>query len=173
MKSLKYFIAAFILMSAFMLSSDALADDFYYTGGVQYNPYNGYTVVDLPPPPPMTQVPFYVRDDWDDYIEDYYKCILGYKHEGFVCRYWRKYAEKNGLYQRHIKNNAPVNNHGGEHNPPHNQGNMNNDRNDWDNSGVDGNNHNKGNSTDTVSAENSSENNSPEDISIVPYTPKH
>ena len=41
---------------------------------------------------------------YDDYLEDYYECILGYEHKGMVCRYWRKYAEKHGFYQK----GAPV-----------------------------------------------------------------
>lgn len=88
----------------FSVVNFAMADDFYYSGSPSYNPYNGYTVMSLPPPPPMSSVPFYVRDDYDDYIEDYYKCILGYEYKGMTCRYWRKYAEKNGFYQK----DAPV-----------------------------------------------------------------
>ncbi len=97
----KYFILLLITMILSAVNF-ALADDFYYNGSLQYNQYNGYTVMNLPPPPPMNSVPFYVRDDYDDYYEDYYKCILGYKHKGLVCRYWRKYAEKNGFYQKNV-----------------------------------------------------------------------
>ena len=32
--------------------------------------------------------------------------ILGYEYKGMTCRYWRKYAEKNGFYQK----TAPVQN---------------------------------------------------------------
>lgn len=102
----------------FALLNTAYAGDFYYNGTPQYNPYNGYTVMSLPPPPPMNQVPFYVRDDYDDYLEDYYECILGYEHHGLVCRYWRNYAEKNGFYQKtpqatentEVTNNVPAQN---------------------------------------------------------------
>lgn len=98
MKSLRIPFLLAVLM--FLFTIPAHADDFYYNGGVHYNPYNGYTVMSLPPPPPMNTVPFYVRDDYDDYVEDYYECILGYEYKGMTCRYWRKYAEKNGLYQK-------------------------------------------------------------------------
>lgn len=98
MKNLRIPFLLAVLM--FLLNVPAHADDFYYDGGVHYNPYNGYTVMSLPPPPPMNTVPFYVRDDYDDYVEDYYECILGYEYKGMTCRYWRKYAEKNGLYQK-------------------------------------------------------------------------
>ncbi len=78
----------------------AFADDYYMPvgQGPYYNPYNGMWVVSLPPPPPMVSVPWYVRDDYDDYLEDYYGCILGYEDWSFTCRYWRKYAEKHNLY---------------------------------------------------------------------------
>lgn len=78
----------------------AFADDFYMPPGPgpYYNPYNGMWVVSLPPPPPMVSVPWYVRDDYDDYLEDYYGCILGYEEWSFTCSYWRKYAEKHNLY---------------------------------------------------------------------------
>lgn len=98
-----YFLLLFFSI-LFAVVNFAVADDFYYSGSPSYNPYNGYTVMSLPPPPPMSSVPFYVRDDYDDYIEDYYKCILGYEHKGLTCRYWRNYAEKNGFYQK----GAPV-----------------------------------------------------------------
>ncbi len=93
-------VSAVLASVLFAFVSTSYADDFYYNGKPQYNPYNGYTVMSLPQPPPMSEVPFYVRDDYDDYVEDYYECILGYKHKGFVCRYWRKYAEKHGFYQK-------------------------------------------------------------------------
>lgn len=116
MKTLRISFLLAVLMCLFTVS--AYADEFYYDGGVHYNPYNGYTVMSLPPPPPMNTVPFYVRDDYDDYVEDYYECILGYEYKGLTCRYWRKYAEKNGLYQKtpynaqqnqNVMNNAGVN----------------------------------------------------------------
>lgn len=97
MKKVTFLLILFTLL--FTTYNFARAD-FYYNGAPQYNPYNGYTVMSLPPPPPMSEVPFYVRDDYDDYLEDYYECILGYEHKGMVCRYWRKYAEKNGFYQK-------------------------------------------------------------------------
>ena len=97
MKKVTFLLILFTLLFATYNFARA---DFYYNGTPQYNPYNGYTVMSLPPPPPMSEVPFYVRDDYDDYLEDYYECILGYEHKGMVCRYWRKYAEKNGFYQK-------------------------------------------------------------------------
>ncbi len=106
MKQLSFSLFLLILSILFTAVNFAMADDFYYNGSPAYNPYNGYTVMSLPPPPPMSSVPFYVRDDYDDYIEDYYKCILGYEYKGFTCRYWRNYAEKNGFYQK----TAPVQN---------------------------------------------------------------
>lgn len=101
MKRITFLLILFTLLFATYNFARA---DFYYSGTPQYNPYNGYTVMSLPPPPPMSEVPFYVRDDYDDYLEDYYECILGYEHRGMVCRYWRKYAEKHGFYQK----GAPV-----------------------------------------------------------------
>lgn len=98
MKRVSFLLLLFSILLAAV--NFAMADDFYYTGSPSYNPYNGYTVMSLPPPPPMSSVPFYVRDDYDDYLEDYYKCILGYEYKGMTCRYWRNYAEKNGFYQR-------------------------------------------------------------------------
>lgn len=101
-----------ILFTILFATYNYASADFYYNGAPQYNPYNGYTVMSLPPPPPMSEVPFYVRDDYDDYLEDYYECILGYEHRGMVCRYWRKYAEKHGFYQKGAPaqmQNAPVN----------------------------------------------------------------
>ncbi len=98
---MKHISFLLLLFSIFLAGVNfAMADDFYYSGSPSYNPYNGYTVMSLPPPPPMSSVPFYVRDDYDDYIEDYYKCILGYEYKGLTCRYWRNYAEKNGFYQK-------------------------------------------------------------------------
>ena len=92
---MKHISFLLLLFSIFLAGVNfAMADDFYYSGSPSYNPYNGYTVMSLPPPPPMSSVPFYVRDDYDDYIEDYYKCILGYEYKGLTCRYWRNYAEK-------------------------------------------------------------------------------
>ncbi len=110
MKKISFIFTFLTILFAFSYIS--FADDFYYDGTPQYNPYNGYTVMSLPPPPPMSQVPFYVRDDYDDYVEDYYECILGYEHKGFVCRYWRKYAEKHGFYQKTtpVQNSSAVNN---------------------------------------------------------------
>lgn len=102
MKRVSFLLLFFSILLAAV--NFAIADDFYYSGSPSYNPYNGYTVMSLPPPPPMSSVPFYVRDDYDDYLEDYYKCILGYEYKGMTCRYWRKYAEKNGFYQK----TAPV-----------------------------------------------------------------
>ena len=102
MKRVSFLLLFFSILLAAV--NFAIADDFYYNGSPSYNPYNGYTVMSLPPPPPMSSVPFYVRDDYDDYLEDYYKCILGYEYKGMTCRYWRNYAEKNGFYQK----NAPV-----------------------------------------------------------------
>lgn len=104
MKRISFLLLLFSIIMATV--NFAMADDFYYGGNPTYNPYNGYTVMSLPPPPPMSSVPFYVRDDYDDYLEDYYKCILGYEYKGMTCRYWRKYAEKNGFYQK----TAPVQN---------------------------------------------------------------
>lgn len=98
MKRISFLLLLFSILLAAV--NFAMADDFYYTGSPSYNPYNGYTVMSLPPPPPMSSVPFYVRDDYDDYLEDYYKCILGYEYKGMTCRYWRNYAEKNGFYQK-------------------------------------------------------------------------
>lgn len=98
MKHVSFLLLLFSILLAAV--NFAMADDFYYTGSPSYNPYNGYTVMSLPPPPPMSSVPFYVRDDYDDYLEDYYKCILGYEYKGMTCRYWRNYAEKNGFYQK-------------------------------------------------------------------------
>lgn len=128
MKRISFLLLLFSIIMATV--NFAMADDFYYGGSPAYNPYNGYTVMSLPPPPPMSSVPFYVRDDYDDYLEDYYKCILGYEYKGMTCRYWRKYAEKNGFYQKtapaqnnanqsaaaqpqqqaHPQNQAPLNN---------------------------------------------------------------
>lgn len=98
MKHISFLLLLFSILTAAV--NFAIADDFYCTGSPSYNPYNGYTVMSLPPPPPMSSVPFYVRDDYDDYLEDYYKCILGYEYKGLTCRYWRNYAEKNGFYQK-------------------------------------------------------------------------
>lgn len=109
MKKITFSLILFTILFAVYNNASA---DFYYNGTPQYNPYNGYTVMSLPPPPPMSEVPFYVRDDYDDYLEDYYECILGYEHKGMVCRYWRKYAEKHGFYQKGAPvqtQNAPVN----------------------------------------------------------------
>ncbi len=88
MKHISFLLLLFSILTAAV--NFAIADDFYYTGSPSYNPYNGYTVMSLPPPPPMSSVPFY----------DYYKCILGYEYKGLTCRYWRNYAEKNGFYQK-------------------------------------------------------------------------
>lgn len=122
----------FLLIMVFIgFSQISQADDFYYNGGEVYNPYNGLTVMNLPPPPPMKDVPFYVRDDYDDYVEDYYECILGYEYKGMVCRYWRKYAEKHGLYKKlqNQQNNGNVVNN--QNNTPYipNSGNGNADNN--------------------------------------------
>lgn len=114
MKHISFLLLFFSILLAAV--NFAIADDFYYNGSPSYNPYNGYTVMSLPPPPPMSSVPFYVRDDYDDYLEDYYKCILGYEYKGMTCRYWRNYAEKNGFYQKTVpvqtgntQNNAQAN----------------------------------------------------------------
>ena len=134
MKRISFLLLLFsIIMGTFNF---AMADDFYYGGNPTYNPYNGYTVMSLPPPPPMSSVPFYVRDDYDDYLEDYYKCILGYEYKGMTCRYWRKYAEKNGFYQKTapaqnnanqsaaapMQNQAPANNQVNQQAAPAQQG---------------------------------------------------
>lgn len=134
MKRISFLLLLFsIIMATFNF---AMADDFYYGGNPTYNPYNGYTVMSLPPPPPMSSVPFYVRDDYDDYLEDYYKCILGYEYKGMTCRYWRKYAEKNGFYQKTapaqnnanqsaaapMQNQAPANNQVNQQAAPAQQG---------------------------------------------------
>lgn len=99
-------------MAMFFVAKVSYADDFYVPQGEgpYYNPYNGMWVVNLPPPPPMNQVPWYVRDDYDDYLEDYYGCILGYEDWSFECRYWRKYAEKNNLYTATNPNQNATNN---------------------------------------------------------------
>lgn len=114
MKRVSFLLLLFSILLAVV--NFAIADDFYYSGSPSYNPYNGYTVMSLPPPPPMSSVPFYVRDDYDDYLEDYYKCILGYEYKGMTCRYWRNYAEKNGFYQKNppaqagnVQNNMQAN----------------------------------------------------------------
>ena len=114
MKRVSFLLLLFSILLAAV--NFAIADDFYYSGSPSYNPYNGYTVMSLPPPPPMSSVPFYVRDDYDDYLEDYYKCILGYEYKGMTCRYWRNYAEKNGFYQKNplaqagnVQNNMQAN----------------------------------------------------------------
>ena len=116
----------FLLSIIFVINEIAYGDDddYYYNGGMGYNPYNGLSVMNLPPPPPMKDVPFYVRDDYDDYVEDYYECILGYEHKGMVCRFWRKYAEKHGLYQK-LQPQVNQNMNNSNYNQNYNQNNMN------------------------------------------------
>lgn len=105
MKRVIFFVALFSIL---IMSENAYSEDFYYTGAPQMNYRTGKMVVSLPPPPPMNSVPWYVRDDWDDYVEDYYKCILGYDdYYTMTCRYWRKYAEKNNFYYDAQNQNMP------------------------------------------------------------------
>lgn len=56
----------------------------------------------VPPPPPAENVPYYVLDD---YVEDYYKCMLGVEWEP-ACTYWQEYAAKNNIQIQSPYNNG-------------------------------------------------------------------
>lgn len=83
MKKFMLFVL-FAVMSAFVASPSFADWEDYY----MYQNMNK-----VPPPPPAENVPYYVLDD---YVEDYYKCMLGVEWEP-ACTYWHEYAKKNNI----------------------------------------------------------------------------
>ena len=87
-------------MKKFLLSFLAFAFVFTYAEVSMADDYEDYYIYQnmnkVPPPPPMNTVPYYVMDDYDDYVEDYYKCMLGVDYDS-VCMYWHDYAKKNNI----------------------------------------------------------------------------
>ena len=87
-------------MKKFLLSFLAFAFVFTYAEVSMADDYEDYYIYQnmnkVPPPPPMDTVPYYVMDDYDDYVEDYYKCMLGVDYDS-VCMYWHDYAKKNNI----------------------------------------------------------------------------
>ena len=87
-------------MKKFLLSFLAFAFVFTYAEVSMADDYEDYYIYQnmnkVPPPPPMNTVPYYVMDDYDDYVEDYYKCMLGVDWDS-VCMYWHDYARKKGI----------------------------------------------------------------------------
>lgn len=87
-------------MKKFILSLMALAFVFAYAEYSMADDFEDYYIYQnmnkVPPPPPMNNVPYYVMDDYDDYVEDYYKCMLGVEWE-HACSYWHDYAKKNNI----------------------------------------------------------------------------
>lgn len=87
-------------MKKFLLSFLAFAFVFTYAEVSMADDYEDYYIYQnmnkVPPPPPMNTVPYYVMDDYDDYVEDYYKCMLGVDFDS-VCMCWHDYAKKNNI----------------------------------------------------------------------------
>ena len=98
----KIIFAVMTLIFSFAYVDISMADDWE-----DYYVYQNMNKV--PPPPPMNTVPYYVMDDYDDYVEDYYKCMLGVDWDE-VCFFWQDYAKKNNIKIQSPYNNGSYNN---------------------------------------------------------------